>query len=200
MDIEHPAIKDTLKTLDIAALGPIERAVKIFYFVRDCCHYNMHAITGDFEAYRASEVLKKGEGWCMQKAVLFTTLARAAGIPSRLVLVSIRNHSIPPENLAMDTNLIFPHAFNDLFLNGRWVKAAATFDAKICNNIKVAAVEFDGQQDALLPATDLEGRPYIEYLDEFGTHADIPWPLILHHLQKIYGPNFKRWLGSGTAE
>jgi transglutaminase-like putative cysteine protease len=189
-----------MQGLALEALSPAEKAVKIFYFVRDSCHYNMYATTGDKAAYRASDILARGQGWCLQKAVLFTTLARAAGIPSRLILVSIRNHKASSEVFElMGTNVFFPHAYNQLYLNGRWVKAAATFDKQICDKIQVAAVEFDGQTDAILPATDLLGQPYIEYLEEFGHYDDIPWPFILSHSKQIYGPYFNRWLGDAST-
>ncbi|MEA1961793.1 MAG: transglutaminase-like domain-containing protein [Bacillota bacterium] len=200
MDIDHPTVLDVMKRLDLTDLSPEQKAMKIFYFVRDKCHYNMYATTGNLEAYKASAILQSGEGWCLQKAVLFTALARAAGIPSRLIIVSIRNHKAPREVWdVMGTNVFFPHAYNHLYLNGRWIKAAATFDAAICKKINVPIVEFDGTEDAILPQYDNEGKPYIEYLEEFGYHADVPWPLIMEKSREMYGEYHDRWLGDNTS-
>lgn len=164
------------------------KAVELFYFVRDQIHYNMYDTSGDKNNYPASVILEKGHGWCAQKAILLAALGRASGIPSRLVVASIRNHKAPAEaQEIMGTNLFFPHAYNEFFLDGRWVRCAATFDKEICDRIGVAAVEFDGFNDALLPATDLIGQPYIDYLEEFGVYDDIPWDWVWEKSAEIYG-------------
>jgi len=195
IDCDHPAIVEICQRLtrDCSTAG--DKAVKLFYYVRDECHYNMYATTGEREAYRSSVILKSGQGWCLQKAILLASLGRAAGIPSRLILVSIRNHKSPPEAVElMGTNVFFPHAYNHFFLNNKWVKAAATFDREICQRIQVPTVEFDGVQDAILPGSDLNGQPYIEYLDEYGSFAEIPWDMIVEKSYQLYGEGAQRWL------
>jgi len=193
-DFYHPAMIQLSKSLTEGCNSDSEKAVRLFYYVRDNCHYNMYATTGKGEAYQSSAILASGQGWCLQKAILLTSLARAAGIPSRLILVSIRNHKSPPEAVEMmGTNLFFPHAYNHLYLNGKWVKAAATFDREICERIQVPAVEFDGEHDAILSPQDLNGQPYIEYVDEYGTFATVPWQLILENARLVYGDLSDKW-------
>lgn len=193
-DFEHPAIAELCRSLTEGCSDDRQKAIRLFYYVRDSCHYNMYATTAEREAYQSSAILASGQGWCLQKAILLTSLARAAGIPSRLILVSIRNHKSPPEAVRlMGTNLFFPHAYNHLFLNGRWVKAAATFDREICERIQVPAVEFDGEHDAMLASQDLKGQPYIEYVEEYGCFATIPWPLIITNSRQIYGELSDNW-------
>lgn len=195
IDCNHPAIKELSQTLTQNCHTDSDKAVNLFNYVRDECHYNMYATTGEREAYRSSAILKSGQGWCLQKAVLLTSLGRAAGIPSRLILVAIRNHKSPPEAVElMGTNVFFPHAYNHFFLDGHWVKAAATFDREICERILVPTVEFDGIHDAILPATDLNGQPYIDYLEEYGYFAEIPWEIIIENSYKLYGEIAHRWL------
>jgi transglutaminase-like putative cysteine protease len=193
-DFYHPAVIKLCKDLTEGCNSDREKAVRLFYYVRDECHYNMYAVTGKGEAYQSSAILAGGQGWCLQKAILLTSLARSAGIPSRLLLVSIRNHKSPPEAVEMmGTNLFFPHAYNHLYLNGKWVKAAATFDREICERIQVPAVEFDGENDAVLSSLDLNGQPYIEYVDEYGCFADVPWKLILENARRVYGDLSDKW-------
>lgn len=195
IDCNHPAIEELCGKLTRDCRTDRDKAVNLFNYVRDECHYNMYTATGEREAYRSSTILKSGQGWCLQKAILLASLGRAAGIPSRLILVSIRNHKAPPEAVEMmGTNVFFPHAYNHFFLNGQWVKAAATFDREICERIQVPTVEFDGIHDAILPATDLNGSPYIDYLEEFGYYAEVPWKIILEKSYQLYGDIARRWL------
>ncbi len=195
IDCDHPAIMELSKKLTQDCNSASEKVVKLFYYVREECHYNMYATTGEREAYHSSAILISGQGWCLQKAILLASLGRAAGIPSRLILVSIRNHKSPPEAVElMGGNVFFPHAYNHFFLNGHWVKAAATFDREICERIQVPVVEFDGIHDAILPGQDLNGQPYIDYLDEYGYFAGLPWEMILENTYKIYGEIAQQWL------
>ena len=193
-DFTHPAIAELCESLTRDCGNASEKAVRLFYYVRDECHYNMYATTGKRAAYHSSTILASGQGWCLQKAILLTSLARAAGIPSRLILVSIRNHKSPPEAVKeMGGNLFFPHAYNHLYLNGKWVKAAATFDRAICERIQVPVVEFDGEHDAILSPLDLNGQPYIEYVEEYGYFAYLPWDFILENANKVYGDLSRNW-------
>lgn len=201
IDCDHSSIRQLSEHLTQNCRTPNEKAVSLFYYVRDKCHYNMYATTGDRSAYRSSAILKSGQGWCLQKAILLASLGRAAGIPSRLILVAIRNHKSPPEAVElMGGNVFFPHAYNHFFLNGHWVKAAATFDREICERIQVPVVEFDGLHDAILPDRDLNGQPYIDYLEEYGYFADLPWEMIMENSYKVYGDLIRNWFKNDQPE
>lgn len=194
IDCDHPAIGKMVEELTQGAVTASDKAVRLFYYVRDKCHYNMYDLSDDLNLYRSSRILEKGQGWCMPKAILLTSLCRAAKIPSRLILTSIRNHKSPPEAVEMmGTNVFFPHVYNHLYLNDGWVKVAATFDYDICKRIGVPAVEFDGVHDAVLPQLDLFGGLYIEYLREYGTYSDVPWKLIFEVGYEIYGEGMRTW-------
>ncbi len=85
----------------------------------------------------------------------------------------------------------FPgHGYNQFLLDGNWISAAATFDAELCNRLKVPIVEFDGRNDALLPAQSLDGGPYIEYIEYYGTLLPCRW---------ILSPNAPQKSGGGTS-
>ncbi len=194
IDCDHPLIVKQAVDLTLGCNRNNEKAVRLFYYVRDKCHYNMYTLSADPDDYRSSQILEKGKGWCMPKAILLASLCRAAGIPSRLILTSIRNHKSPPEAVEMmGTNVFFPHVYNHIYLNERWVKAAPTFDFDICERIGVPAVEFDGVNDAILPERDLIGGLYIEYLEEYGIFADVPWKLIYQIGYETYGQDMRTW-------
>jgi len=129
------------------------------------------------EHFRASNTLKRGKGYCVQKAVLLITMARAAGIPARLGLAKIRNHLLPQNLLDVLKTNIFPwHGYADLFLDRKWVKATPAFDLRMCEVNGFLSVEFDGRNNALLPAHDKQGRLHIEYLLDRGSFDNVPLP------------------------
>lgn len=196
IESNHPLIQKKAGQITRGLINEVDKAVNLFNYVRDKCHYNMYATTGNIEAYHASSILTQGQGWCVQKAVLLAALCRAADIPCGLILCSIRNHKSPPEAVElMQTNIFFPHMYNYIFLNGKWLKAAATFDKEICERTGVPTVIFNGTQDAILPNRDLRGNPYIEYLEDFGVYHDVPWDFILEKSYEVYGNLTEQWLG-----
>ena len=173
----------------------MEKAVALFYFVRDSIHYNVFMISVFQEDFKASRVLEWKKGYCVQKAVLLTALGRAAGIPSRMAFAKITNHRVPAhiyEKLGVNT---FPrHGYNQFFLDGHWVTASATFDRGLCEKNGLPVVEFDGKNDAILPEKDLQGGPYIDYIEKFPPVADLPFDWIAERIVRIVGPDKRPWL------
>jgi len=194
IDSDNPAIQKKAEEICPPDANLKEKAVKLFYFVRDQIKYNMYAVSTKKEGYKASAILQAGQGWCLQKAILLAALARAAGLPCRLVVVSLRNHRASDAAIeAMGTNYIFPHVYNEVLVDGKWIKIAATFDKEICARNGVPTVEFDGENNSILSSVDLEGNPYIEYLDDYGVYADVPWDFIVENNKKVYGERHKFW-------
>ncbi|MBW1782527.1 MAG: transglutaminase family protein [Deltaproteobacteria bacterium] len=195
IDSDHENIVAMAGKLTRGCSGSVEKAVALFYFVRDAIHYNVFMISVFREDFRASKVLEWGKGYCVQKAVLLTALGRAADIPSRMAFAKITNHRVPPhiyEKLGVNT---FPrHGYNQFFLDGRWVSAAATFDKSLCEKNGLTAVEFDGKNDAILPEKDLRGEPYIDYVEKFPPREDLPFDWIVERISRIVGPDKRPWL------
>jgi len=164
------------------------RAIGIFYAVRDGIQYTIYGRRSLPEHFRASYVLSAGKGYCVQKAVLFVALARAASIPARLRFAAIRNHLMPRDLLKKRGSDFFAYnGYADLFLEGSWVKAAPTFDIVCCRNAGLHPVEFDGEHDALLPSRTPDGRRHIEYVEDRGFFRDVPYDQIMEaSLQKKY--------------
>jgi transglutaminase-like putative cysteine protease len=167
-----------------------ERAVRLFYFARDSIRYSLFMTSAFKEDFQASRVLDWGKGYCVQKAVLLCALGRAAGIPTRLGFAAIRNHRIPAHVLEKIGTDFFPrHGYNQFYLEGRWISAAATFDLAMCKKNNLPAVEFDGRADAELPEHDFEGRPYIEYVERFSVFEDLPFEWIRERIAARIGPD-----------
>jgi transglutaminase-like putative cysteine protease len=194
LDAGHERIIETARSVTQGCSSDEEKAVKLFYLVRDSIRYNMFMISVFIEDFRASRILEWGKGYCVQKAVLLAALGRAASIPSRLAFAKIKNHRVPEHIIKMMGTNTFPrHGYNQFFLNGNWISAAATFDKNLCEKNGLPAVEFDGKSDAMLPEKGLKGEPYIEYVEKFGSHDDLPFQWIARRISKIVGSDKRPW-------
>ena len=195
IDCDHERVIKCARELTNSCSSDREKAVNLFYFVRDSIRYNMYMISVFEEDFKASRVLKWGKGYCVQKAVLLTALGRAAGIPSRLLFARIRNYKVPPHILEWKKDNIFEdHGYTQFYIDGKWVCAAPTFDRALCDSLGVPAVEFDGRSDAILPKKDLRGEPYIEYLEKYPPCDDLPFDRIRARIARAWGDNKRPWL------
>jgi len=175
IDSDSESVREKAQELTCGLDGTIEKAKALFYFVRDKIKYNVYVPKYPAEAFRASETLSRGQGYCVQKAVLLVALARAAGIPARLHFAMIRNNLIPPKLYKVMKSNIFPwHGYAELYLQEKWVKATPTFDLKMCQRQSIIPVEFDGQNDARFNRYNQEGKLHIEYLMDRGSFDDVP--------------------------
>lgn len=180
IDSDTPLVQERSKDLVRGLAAQREKAVKLFYAVRDGIRYTIYGERCLPEHFRASHVLSVGEGYCVQKAILLVALARAASIPARLRFAAIRNHLMTAELLKKrGTNFFAYHGYTDLYLDGSWVKATPTFDLVCCKNAGLRPVEFDGQHDALLPPVTPDGRRHIEYVEDRGVFEDVPFDEIM---------------------
>jgi transglutaminase-like putative cysteine protease len=198
---DHETIQEVAEELIRGCSSEAEKVVKLFNFVRDSIRYNVYMISVYPEDFKASTVLARGKGYCVQKAVLLTALGRAAGIPSRLTFAKIRNHRVPAHLIERIKTNVFPrHGYNQFYLGEKWVTAAATFDQELCRRNRFQVVEFDGMHDAILPEIDLDGNPHIEYLEKYGPYADLPIEWIVEPLSKIWGSEKRAWLSEEDSK
>ncbi len=167
----------------------IEAAIILFEFVRDGIRYNPYVPFWDLSFYTAEATLKRGKGYCVQKSALLVTLARAVGIPARLGFGDIANHLLPDGLYDyLGTNVMTFHCWAELFLAGKWVKATPSFEEALCTERGWRLVVFDGRNDAMLPATDLEGRPHVSYLKTHFTSPGVALDDLLAAWEEVYTP------------
>jgi transglutaminase-like putative cysteine protease len=188
IDCNHPQVKGLTAQTIRGAQDVREQARRLFYLVRDTIPYNLYVPFFLPEHYRASATLERGSGYCVQKAVLLVALARAAGIPARLVFADIRNYLIS-ERVAeqMETNLFIFHGYVEWLLGDRWVRVTPSFDKAVSQEHGYPLVEFDGNNDATFPAHDAQGRKFVEYVRYHGVFSDLPLDLILKAWDQAYG-------------
>ena len=125
IDSDHEEIvKYAIDTIGNGAREPTEKAVKLYYAVRDGIWYDPYYPFYLPEHYRASNVLESGRGYCVCKASLLCALGRACGIPSRVGFATVRNHLATKQLIEfLGSDLFVYHGFTEFYLEGKWVKA-----------------------------------------------------------------------------
>ncbi len=204
IDKDHPEI---ISFSDFTCKGQTTdraRAVSLYYAIRDKIRYNPYSMDLDKTAMRASQVLKRGEGYCVAKAVLLAACIRSQGIPARLGFADVRNHLNTQRLRAMmGSDLFVWHGYTDIFLEGHWVKATPAFNLSLCENFNVKPLEFDGLHDSIFHPLDTLGNRHMEYVSDHGCFADLPWERIMADAQKAYPRYFElldRKTGDFSAE
>ena len=197
LDSDHPGVVDFAREAAGDASSPVERAVRLFYAVRDGTRYDPYTFRLVKDDYRASAVLGIDATFCVPKAVLLAAAARAVGIPSRLGFADVRNHLASDKLLELlGTDLFAFHGYTLLKLGGRWLKATPAFNKGLCDRFGVLPLEFDGRSDALFHPFDASGRQHMEYVRDRGEFDDFPYDYMLQVLAEVYGAHMAGKLDS----
>ena len=187
IDSDHPEVIAFANQTCEPGETDIEKAVHLYYAVRDGIRYDPYSIEPVKDAMKASSVLNKGRGYCVAKAVLLAACARAQQIPARLGFADVKNH-LNTERLKelMGTDVFVYHGYTELFLNNIWVKATPAFNLELCDHFNVKPLEFDGTTDSIFHPFDKSGNRHMEYVKIYGTFSDLPWDAILAELMRCY--------------
>jgi transglutaminase-like putative cysteine protease len=187
VDSGHPAVVEFARKHVVNGTGDLERAVSLYYAVRDGVRYNPFLDFSRDAAFQASVCLETGEGFCIGKAALLAACARVEGIPARVGFADVKNHLTTPRLAErMGTDLFVYHGFTELWLEGKWVKATPAFNLDLCRKFRVKPLEFDGRNDSIFHPFDADERRHMEYLRERGSFADVPVAEIQRVFRKTY--------------
>ncbi|MBW1737644.1 MAG: hypothetical protein JRJ69_08835, partial [Deltaproteobacteria bacterium] len=86
------------------------------------------------------------------------------------------------------------HGYNELFIDGRWIKVTPTFDIGMCQRLNLKPVEFDGHNPAIFHSHDLDGHLHIEYIKDHGHFADLPFETVVNGFKNAYTEDMiNRW-------
>jgi transglutaminase-like putative cysteine protease len=186
IDYDNESIKEKAEEITKGLQTDKEKAVALYYFVRDRIRHNAYAPLHDPDRYKASTTLREGNGFCQQKSVLLVALARAVGIPARVGFVDVHDHLLSDSFRQMIGGInVFPfHGYAELFIDGKWVHASPAYDSKTCQRKRFIPVEFDGVNDAKDSPYDEDGRPHIEHVNDHGTYDDLPWDEIRNYYRE----------------
>jgi transglutaminase-like putative cysteine protease len=170
-----------------AANTPTQRAISLYYAVRDTVHYDIYGADFSRPGLRASQVLRTGSGMCIHKSVLYAATLRAIAIPSKLILTDVRNHLASDRLRALVGGDVFRyHCLTSVHLQGRWIKATPVFPKRLCKLYNIAPLEFDGITDSIHHPFDLLGRRNMEFLHTHGEFSDLPYDLIVTGLRTAH--------------
>jgi transglutaminase-like putative cysteine protease len=193
IDSEHPAVGAFAKQ-HAQGKNQRERAVSLYYAVRDKIRYNPFLDFSRAEAFRASAVLEAGEGFCVGKASLLAACARAAGIEARVGFADVKNHLTTPRLAeTMGSDLFVYHGYSDLRIDGQWVKATPAFNLALCTRFRVKPLEFDGRADSIFHPFDQDERRHMEYLRDRGVFTDVP----VDEIQRAFREAYPKFYGLG---
>jgi transglutaminase-like putative cysteine protease len=171
-----------------AARTDRDKAVALFYAVRDGLRYDPYVSSDSAEDYRASVIATTDRSWCVPKSILLTAAARAVGVPSALGFADVKNHLASDKLLErVGTDLFAFHGYSLFWLDGRWVKVTSAFNLEMCTRFGVKPLEFDGVNDSLYHEFDVEGRRHMEYVNQRGEYLEFPWDEMCRVFNEVYG-------------
>ena len=107
LDFRDEGIQAFVRRHVVGAEHPRDRAVALYYAVRDDIIYDPYSFSLDAATLTASHVLHAGKSFCFGKAVLLAAVGRAAGIPTRLGFADVRNHLTSPRLITLMQSEIF---------------------------------------------------------------------------------------------
>jgi len=175
IDFDNPAVAEFAEKNAGQSFDAVNRAVSLYYAVRDSIRYDPYSLDLSVEGLRASTTLKAGRGWCVAKAILLAACCRHFKIPARLGFADIRNHlSTERMRQQMKTDIFFWHGYTSIYLEGKWVKATPAFNVELCEKFRLKTLDFDGRCDSIYHPFDLSGNKHMEYLRYRGEFADVP--------------------------
>jgi transglutaminase-like putative cysteine protease len=191
VDSDHPAIIEFAQR-HAAGTTDVDRAVSLYYAVRDGFRYDPYRIDLSPDGMKASTVIATGHGWCVTKAALLAAACRAAGLPARVGFADVRNH-LSTERLrrSMGTDIFIWHGFAEIWLDGAWRKATPAFNLQLCEKFGLLPLEFNGRDDSLYHPFDRQGQRHMEYVAQRGSFDDVPVAQIAVDLATFYAS----WLG-----
>ncbi len=155
---------------------PIEKAVELFYAVRDDFRYNIHDVNIEAEELKASTLVKRGYGYCVEKANLLAATCRVVGVPSRLGFANVKT-SIAPESLrrVLHTDVMVFQGYTEIWIEDHWVRVNPAFNASLCQKLAIPALEFG-----------ILEQKHFQTVKDYGCFHDLPYDLYVQELRNYY--------------
>jgi transglutaminase-like putative cysteine protease len=184
LDHHTPAVREFAARA--AGDTPRERAVDLYYLIRDGLEYEIYGADFSREALRASTIAQSTRGLCIHKSTLYAACARALDIPSRLVFGDVRNHVASPRlKRYLGGDVVHYHCYARLELDGHWVSATPVFSKRLCQLYRMTPLEFDGVHDSTLQEND---GSHMEVVRTHGVFDDLPYERVVAGLRAAH-PN-----------
>lgn len=187
IDSDHEVVKSFAQKHTSSGMSLKEKAVALFYAVRDEIYYSPYDIDFTHIGMKASSIINRKLGYCVAKAVALCAVLKVCGIPARLGLADVKNH-LTTKRLkeVMGTDTFFYHGYTELYLNENWIKVTPTFNKELCEKFGVKSLDFDGEHDSLFHSFDKHGRKHMSYIKDYGFYDELPFEEIKRKSLKVY--------------
>ncbi len=188
IDHDHPAVREFVAA-HVAGDSDKEKALSLYYAVRDEVRYDPYSCSMERVAMRASTCAVKRVGYCVPKALLYCACVRAVGIPARPGFADVKNH-LTTEKLAklLGSDIYAWHGYVSLLLGGKWVKATPAFNLAMCERFGVLPLDFDGEHDSQMHPYNSANQRHMEYVKQRGEFDDLPYDELRADMLRMY-PN-----------
>lgn len=189
LDYDHPVVAAFVARAlgDSTGASDIDKAVALYYAVRDGIRYDVYDADLSRTGLTASAIISRGRGFCVHKSIVYAAAVRSVGIPSRIVYGDVRNHLASPRLRELVGGDVFRfHSLASVHLEGRWVKATPVFNKLLCRLYGMTPLEFDGRSDSLYHPFDAEGRRHMEFLKFHGDFDDVPYDLVVNGIREAH--------------
>lgn len=191
IDSDSIIVQNFIQKLNLGNLSKVEKAKKIYLAVRDEIRYDPYNIILTPEEVKASSVIKRGYGFCVEKALTLAACARAVEIPAKIGFANVKNHLNSKRlQTLMQSDIFVFHGYTELYLNEKWVKATPAFNASLCERAGILPLEFNGEEDSIFHAFDKSGKHHMEYLVDHGSFIDLPYERMIDEYDTSY-PHLK---------
>lgn len=194
---DHPRVQDFVSAKTDHIDGLEEKITALYYAVRDGFRYDPYRLDFSREAMKASHLVSRDYGYCVEKSCLFAASARALGVPARMGFANVRNHiGTAKLEALLQTNVLVFHGYAEIYLNDQWVKTTPVFNKELCELLNVEPLEFNSREDAIFQQYNRSGGKFMEYLYDYGHFADVPYDIFMGELVKFY-PHLKEKILQG---
>ncbi|SMG08376.1 Transglutaminase-like superfamily protein [Marivirga sericea] len=191
VDSDHPMVQQYAKEVTYGVNSILDQVKYLYYAVRDGFRYDPYRLDFSKEAMKASSLLKRDYGYCVEKSCLFAAACRVIGVPSRLGFANVRNHiGTAKLEAVLQTDVLVFHGYAEIFLNNKWIKVTPVFNRELCEKLNVKPLEFDPKGDSIFQEYNEKGAKFMEYLHQYGHFEDIPYEFFMGELIKHY-PHLK---------
>ena len=187
VNADHPDVQQFAMDVTFGANNDVEKVKYLYYAVRDGFRYDPYRLHFSKEDMKASSLLRRDYGYCVEKSCLFAAACRVIGIPARLGFANVRNHiGTAKLEAILNTDVLVFHGYAEIYLNDKWIKVTPVFNKKLCEKLNVKPLEFNPNDDSIFQEYNEYGGRFMEYLHQYGHFADIPYELFMDELLKHY--------------
>jgi hypothetical protein len=156
-DCDDPWLRKKAEEIIDDANTPKEKALKIFYYVRDNIRFSLA-----YSRSKATQTLKRGYGECGNKTNAQVALLRAVGIPARFHWVKAKAvilHHLIEDFVYKNMPSVVSHFWCECYLNSKWVSCELLFDWCLYDGLlkkglitkeQVPTIDWDGETDLVL--------------------------------------------------